>query len=199
MPKRSLGPGSNDPGKIELKKIEQLNQAVDSMLARKDGKAPKIAAAIEPLVRIAAELRNLPNASFKVRLKSEFEGKKKMATLTVPTATQPAAAVRPVAIPRVTFKDVAKAIEFYKKALGAKETFRFETPNGIPAAEIRIGDSAIMLSEEWPEGGRFSAETLGQSPVWLTLRVDDVDSFVEHATEAGMKIVRPVADQFYGH
>ncbi len=199
MPKRSLNPGSGDPGKIELKKIEQLNQAVDSMLARKDGKAPKIAAAIEPLVRIAAELRNLPNASFKARLKSEFEGKKKMATLTVPTAAQPAAAVRPVAVPRVTFKDVAKAIEFYKKALGAKETFRFETPNGIPAAEIRIGDSAIMLSEEWPEGGRFSAETLGQSPVWLSLRVDDVDSFVEHAAEAGMKIVRPVADQFYGH
>jgi uncharacterized glyoxalase superfamily protein PhnB len=198
MPKRSLNQGNN-----EARKIEQLNQAVDSMLAGKDGKAPKIAAAIEPLVRIAAELRNLPNASFKARLKSEFEGKKKMATLTAPTSVVPKpsapAAVQPHAVPRVTFKDVAKAIEFYKHALGAKETFRFETPNGIPAAEIRIGDSAIMLSEEWPEGGRFSAETLGQSPVWLTLRVDDVDSFVEHATEAGMKVVRPVADQFYGH
>jgi len=198
MPKRSLNQGNN-----EARKIEQLNQAVDSMLAGKDGKAPKIAAAIEPLVRIAAELRNLPNASFKARLKSEFEGKKKMATLTVPTSAVPKpsapAAVQPHAVPRVTFKDVAKAIEFYKHALGAKETFRFETPNGIPAAEIRIGDSAIMLSDEWPEGGRFSAETLGQSPVWLTLRVDDVDSFVEHATEAGMKVVRPVADQFYGH
>jgi PhnB protein len=190
MPKRSLNQGNN-----EARKIEQLNQAVDSMLARKDGKAPKIAAAIEPLVRIAAELRNLPNASFKARLKSEFEGKKKMATITVPAP----AAVQPHAVPRVTFKNVAKAIEFYKHALGAKETFRFETPNGIPAAEITIGDSTIMLSDEWPEGGRFSAETLGQSPVWLSLRVDDVDSFVEHATESGMKMVRALADQFYGH
>src|SRR5271170_5101883 len=129
MPKRSLGPHNNDP-RNDAKKIEQLNQAVDSMLARKDGKAPKIAAAIEPLVRIAAELRNLPNASFKARLKSEFEGEKKMATLTaptsavptsaIPTAAVPAAAGRPVAIPRVTFKDVNKAIEFYKQALGAK-------------------------------------------------------------------------------
>jgi PhnB protein len=190
MPKRSLGQGNN-----EARKIEQLNQAVDLMLARKDGKAPKIAAAIEPLVRIAAELRNLPNASFKARLKSEFEEKKKMATLTVPAPT----ALRPVAVPRVTFKNVAKAIEFYKHALGAKEKFRFQTPTGIPAAEITIGESTIMLSDEWPEGGRFSAETLGQSPVWLSLRVDDVDSFVEHATEAGMKVVRPLADQFYGH
>jgi PhnB protein len=204
MPKRSLGPHNNDP-RNDAKKIEQLNQAIDSMLARKDGKAPKIAGEIEPLVRIAAELRNLPNASFKARLKSEFEGEKKMATLTVPTSAVPtsaittAAAVRPVAIPRVTFKDVNKAIEFYKHALGAKETFRFQTPTGIPAAEITIGESAIMLSDEWPEGGRLSAETVGQSPVWLSLRVEDVDSFVEHAAKAGMKIAKPLADQFYGH
>ena len=189
MPKRSLNQGNN-----EARKIEQLNQAVDSMLARKDGKAPKIAAAIEPLVRIAAELRNLPNASFKARLKSEFEGKKKMATITVPAP----AAVQPVAAPRLTFKDAAKAIEFYKHALGAKEISRFETPMGIPHAEITIGESTILLTEEWPEGGRFSAETIGQSPVWISLQVADVDSFVDHAAKAGMTVVRPPADQFYG-
>jgi PhnB protein len=190
MPKRSLNAGNN-----ESKKIEQLSKTIDSMLARTDGKPAKVEAGIEPLVRIAAELRNLPSASFKARLKSEFEGNKKMATTTVPAP----AAVQPHAVPRVTFKDAAKAIEFYKKALGAKETFRFQTPTGIPAAEIKIGESAIMLSDEWPEGGRFSAETLGQSPVWLSLRVDDVDSFVESAVKAGMKITRPLADQFYGH
>ncbi len=207
MPKRSLNPGN------ESKKIEQLNQAVDAMFARTDGKGPKVEAEIEPLVRVAAELRNLPNASFKARLKSQLEGKNKMATLTVPASASsavpksaapktPAAvsnAVRRTAVPRVTFKDAAKAIEFYKNALGAEETFRFATPNGIPAAEIAIGNSTIMLSEEWPEGGRFSAETLGQSPVWLTLAVDKVDSFVEHAAKAGMKIMRPPSDQFYGH
>ena len=66
MPKRSLHPGSGDQ-----KKIEQVNQAVDAMLARNDGKVSKAASGIEPLVRIAADLRNLPSASFKARLKSE--------------------------------------------------------------------------------------------------------------------------------
>jgi PhnB protein len=204
MPKRSLNTGNN-----ESKRIEQLNKSVDAMLARTDGRAPKIEAEIEPLVRIAAELRNLPSASFKARLKSELQGEKKMATLTAPTAALPtssapkpvvpaASAIRQIAVPRLTFKDPAKAIEFYKNALGAKETFRFETPTGIPHAEITIGESTIMLGEEWPEGGRFSAETLGQSPVWLSVQVPDVDSFVEHAAQAGMKIVRPPADQFYG-
>jgi PhnB protein len=189
MPKRSLNRGNNDANKID-----QLNKAVDSILTRADGKAPRVVAEIEPLVRIAAELRNLPSASFKARLKSQLKGEKKMATLTVPAP----AAVRPVAAPRLTFKDAAKAIEFYKNALGAKETFRFETPTGIPHAEITIGESPIMLTEEWPEGGRFSAETVGQSPVWLSLQVPDVDSFVDRAAKAGMIVVRPPADQFYG-
>jgi PhnB protein len=198
MPKRSLNHGKNEPTKAELAKIERVNKAVEAMLGRADGRAPKVEDEIEPLVRIAAELRNLPSASFKARLKSQLEGEKNMATLTVPTITVPAA-VRPLAVPRLTFRDAAKAIEFYGNALGAKENFRFETPTGIPHAEITIGESTIMLTEEWPEGGRFSAETVGQSPVWLSLRVNDVDSFVEHATEAGMKVVRPPADQFYGH
>ncbi len=201
MPKRSLNQGNN-----ETKKIEQLNKAVDAMLARTDGRAPKVEAGIEPLVRIAAELRNLPSASFKARLKSQLKGEKKMATLTVSkpgskpgSKPVPApAAVRQIAVPRLTFKDPAKAIEFYTNALGAKETFRFATPTGIPHAEITIGESTIMLGEEWPEGGRFSAETLGQSPIWLSVQVPDVDSFVEHAARAGMKVVRPPADQFYG-
>jgi PhnB protein len=195
MPKRSLNAGNNESKKIEQLNIDRLNKAVDAMFARSDGKAPRVEAAIEPLVRVAAELRNLPSASFKARLKSQLKGEKKMATITAPAP----AAVRPSAAPRLTFKDAAKAIEFYVNALGAKESFRFETPVGIPHAELTIGESSIMLTEEWPEGGRFSAETVGQSPVWISLRVSDVDSFVKHAAEAGMTIVRPPADQFYGH
>jgi hypothetical protein len=67
MPKRSLHLGNND-----AKKVEQLNKAVDAMFARGDGKAPKVEPGIEPLVRVAAELRNLPSVSFKARLKSEL-------------------------------------------------------------------------------------------------------------------------------
>jgi PhnB protein len=99
----------------------------------------------------------------------------------------------------LTFKDAAKAIEFYKQAFGAKETMRFDVGGSIPHAEIMIGDSAILLSEEWPEGGRFSAETLGSSPVQLSLLVADVDSFAKQAVAVGLKVTLPIRDQFYGH
>ena len=189
MPKRSLNTGNKD-----AKKIEQLNQAIDKMFARTNSVEPKTSAEIEPLVRIAAELRNLPSASFKARLKSELGGKKRMTSV-----AEPVAAVGISASPRLAFRDPAKAIEFYQRALGAKETFRFEVGGDVPHAEIKIGDSTIDITGEWPEGGRFSAETVGQSPVWFSIEVKDVDSFVEHAAQSGMKIVRPPADQFYGH
>jgi PhnB protein len=192
MPKRSLNSENKDN-----KKIEQLNRAVEAMMARTDGRARRVEGEIEPLVRIAAELRNLPSASFKARLKSQLEGKKTMATV-----AEPMAAVRTSttasATPRLTFRDAAKAIEFYERAFGAKEKFRFQLESGIPHAEITIGDSTILLTEEWPEGGRFSPETLGNSPVIMSLSVPDVDKFFAHAIEAGAKTVRPVANQFYG-
>ena len=188
MPKRSLDPGNND-----AKKIEQLNSAADALLARADGKPPKMEANIETLVRIAADLRDLPRESFKARLKSELEGRRTMATV-----AEPIAAVHPVATPRLIFKDVAKAIEFYQKAFAATEIFRFQVEGGIGHAEIKIGDSPIRLSREWPEGGRFSAETLSHSAVELLIRVDDVDSFAARAVAAGMTVSRPIKDQFYG-
>ena len=98
----------------------------------------------------------------------------------------------------MTYKDAAKAIEFYKQAFGAKEIMRFEVGGGIPHAEIMIGDSAIMLTEEWPEGGRYSVETLGNSPVLISLSVPDADAFVAHAVSAGAKVTLPLTDQFYG-
>jgi PhnB protein len=208
MPKRSLGnngPNKNDPKKIDPKKIEQLNRAVDAMLSRADGKAPSLEAGVEPLLRIAAELRELPRENFKARLKTELiEGRRKMTTVAEPVASEPVAelvsgaAVRASATPRLAFKDTAKAIEFYKKALGAKEIMRFETGRGIPHADILIGDSTILLSDEWPEGGRLSAETLGYSPVQMSLDVDDVDSFAARAVAGGMKALGPIKDQFYG-
>ena len=192
MPKRSLNPGNG--GNSDTKKVEQLNKAVEAMLARNDGRVSRADKEIEPLVRIAADLRNLPSASFKARLKSELGGKKRMSTV-----AEPVAAVRVTASPRLAFLDPAKAIEFYQRALGAKETFRFEVGGTIPHAELMIGDSAIDITGEWPEGGRFSAETLGNSPISISIQVPDVDAFAEHAVAAGMKLVREPRDQFYGH
>jgi PhnB protein len=191
MPKRSLNPGQGDQNQ---KKIEQLNKAVDVMLARSDGDLGKVQAGVEPLVRVAAELRNLPRASFKARLKSELEGKNRMSTV-----AEPVAAVRMSASPRLAFRDPAKAIEFYKRALGAQENFRFQVGDDIPHAELQIGDSVVNVTGEWPEGGRFSAETLGNSPVWMTLQVPDVDAFTKRAVAEGMKMVREPRNQFYGH
>ncbi len=189
MPKRSLNPGNPD-----TKQIEQLNQAVDAMLSRVDGQAPRVAAGIEPLLQIAAVLRDLPRDSFKDRLKSQLEGRKPM-----PTVAEPIRAVRVTATPRLAFRDPAKAIEFYQRALDAKETFRFQVGDSIPHAELMIGDSAIDVTGEWPEGGRFSAETLGHSPISISIQVPDVDAFAEHAVAEGMKLVREPKDQFYGH
>ena len=193
MPKRSLNTGSDN-----TKKIEQLNKAVEAVLARVDGNPPQVESGIEPLVRIAAELRNLPSASFKARLKSELGGKTRMSTVAEPIA-KPVAAGHMTASPRLAFRDPAKAIEFYQRTLGAKETFRFQVGDSIPHAEIMIGDSVIDITGEWPEGGRFSAETLGNSPISMSVQVDDVDAFVEHAVAAGMKLVRAAQTQFYGH
>ena len=188
MPKRSLNPGNG-----ETKKIERLHAALEKMLARNDGLVPKAEAGIEPLVRIAAELRNLPSANFKARLKSELEGRKGMSTV-----AEPVAAVRVTATPRLAFRDPAKAIEFYQRALGAKEIFRFQVGDSIPHAELAIGDSSIDVAGEWPEGGRFSAETLGHSPISMSIEVGDVDAFVEDAVKEGMRLVRGPQDQFYG-
>lgn len=115
------------------------------------------------------------------------------------TVAEPLAAVRTTAAPRIAFRDPAKAIEFYKRALGAKEKFRFQVGDSIPHAELMIGDSPIDITGEWPEGGRFSAETLGNSPISISVEVPDVDAFTEHAVAAGMKLVREPKDQFYGH
>ena len=184
MPKRSL------PNR---QAIEKLDQAVTQLLAAPKARLHTEDPELLPLLRIAAELRQLPREDFKARLKSDLQRKSSMATM-----TESAASVRIVASPRMTFKDVAKAIEFYKNAFGAKETFRFEVGSGIAHAEILIGDSVVMLAEEWPEGGRYSPETTGNSPVAMTIQVPDVDAFAERAIAAGAKLQRPIADQFYG-
>src|SRR5262249_5601455 len=176
---------------------EELDRLVDAIIANPRAPLPAgsdAGAELASLAAVAAQLCGLPREDFKERLKSEFEGRKSMST-----AAKPIAEVRATASPRLTFKDAAKAIEFYKRSFRASETFRFEVGGHIAHAEMGIGDSILMLAEEWPEGGRFSAETLGNSPIWLSIRVDDVDAFGEYAIAAGMTVRRPIQDQFYGH
>ena len=93
----------------------------------------------------------------------------------------------------------ADAIEFYKRAFGAVELFRMAKPDGkIGHAEIRIGDSVIMLADEHPDMGYRSPSSLGGSSVSIMLYVEDVDGVFARALAAGARAQRGVADQFYG-
>jgi PhnB protein len=101
--------------------------------------------------------------------------------------------------PYLILSGAGDAIAFYKKALGAEEVMRIGGPGGkIGHAEIKIGNSRIMLADEHSELQALSPRTVGGSPVSIHLYVENVDAAVERAVAAGAKLVRPVADQFYG-
>jgi PhnB protein len=101
--------------------------------------------------------------------------------------------------PILIVKGAAKAIEFYKRVFGAREVLRMPRPDGkIGHAEIRMGDSVIMLADELPEMNARSPESLGGSTVGLYLFVEDVDTVFNQAVAAGAKVARPLADQVYG-
>lgn len=101
--------------------------------------------------------------------------------------------------PYLILKNAAKGIEFYKQVFGAKEIMRMPQPDGrIGHAELKIGDSVIMLADEAPERGARSPESIGGSPISILLYVENVDQVAERALAAGGKLVSPVQNQFYG-
>lgn len=96
-------------------------------------------------------------------------------------------------------RNASRAIEFYKQAFGAREVFRLTEPSGkIGHAEIEIGTSRLMLSDEYPDFGALSPQALGGSPIKIHLEVEDVDAVVRRAVEAGATVLRPVKNEFYG-
>ena len=101
--------------------------------------------------------------------------------------------------PHLVCAGAADAIEFYKKAFGAVEMGRLPGPQGkLMHAMIRIGDSSIMLVDEFPDWKSFGPKALKGSPVTIHLYVDDVDAVVERAVGAGAKVTMPIADMFWG-
>src|SRR5215813_430585 len=100
--------------------------------------------------------------------------------------------------PYLIIKGAAAAIDFYKKAFGATEIMRFEENGAVMHAEIKIGDSHIMLGDENLEMGFRGPQTLGGTPISICLYVENVDAIVDQAVNAGAKLMRPVQDQFYG-
>jgi PhnB protein len=101
--------------------------------------------------------------------------------------------------PHLIVKNGAQAIEFYKKAFGAEELFRMNTPDGnVGHAQLKIGDSLFMLADEFPQMGALSPESIGGSPVSMYVYVEDVDTVFNQAVSAGATVVNPVMDMFYG-
>jgi PhnB protein len=176
---------------------EQLDRTIQALLTpgaapRRDGATAK--APVAGLARVASELRGLPREDFKAALRAQLEGRTPMASKAV-AASQ----AKQSATAYLIVNDAARAIEFYKQAFGATEIMRLSGPGErIGHAEIRIGNSTIMLADEFPDYGAVSAQTLGGSPVRILLQVDDVDAVAARAVAAGARVLRPVQDQFYG-
>ncbi|HZG51606.1 MAG TPA: VOC family protein [Pyrinomonadaceae bacterium] len=101
--------------------------------------------------------------------------------------------------PYLHITGAARAIEFYREVFGATEVMRMDAPGGkIGHAEIKIGDSHVMLADEFPEMGVRSPQSYGGSPVSLLLYVEDVDALAERAVAAGARLLSPLEDKFYG-
>jgi len=102
-------------------------------------------------------------------------------------------------IPYLIVKGAVDAIDFYRHAFGAVEQMRMPAPDGrIGHAELRIGDSVIMLADEHPEMGHHSPQSLGGAGVSLLIYIDGVDEVFKRAVANGAKELQPVKDQFYG-
>ena len=101
--------------------------------------------------------------------------------------------------PYLAVKDAKAAIEFYRRAFGAREIGRIAMPGGVVGhAELQVGDGRIMLAEEMPAWGNKSPATLGGSPVGIAFYVVNVDATFQRALDAGATVIEPVKDQFYG-
>jgi uncharacterized glyoxalase superfamily protein PhnB len=102
--------------------------------------------------------------------------------------------------PYLVVRDAERTIAFYRKAFGAEEVSRIAGPDGkgVGHAEIRVGDTPLMLSDENPAWGTKSAATLGGSPISLHIYVADTDAAFQRAVAAGCKVVMPPADMFWG-
>ncbi|MBA3314143.1 MAG: VOC family protein [Planctomycetota bacterium] len=101
--------------------------------------------------------------------------------------------------PYLIVKGAAQALEFYKRAFGAVETVRLDGPDGMLAhAEFKIGDSHVMLSDEWPHMDALGPVSRGGTSVGLAVYTEDCDAMFDRAVAAGGTAVRPVQNQFYG-
>jgi PhnB protein len=184
---------------VKRSNIEQLNDAIDAMMAQ--APLPEVAPQIDLLVRLAADLRDLPDDEFRARLKAEIQTKALQINISKTSSEektmQKSAVAQPVRegfhtiTPYLAVPEAADLVDFVKNAFRAVETMRATTPGGGIHAEVRIGDSMLMIG-----GG----EALRGKPrnTALHLYVNDADSVYKRAIEAGAKSIYGPMNQEYG-
>src|SRR5260370_3262155 len=176
----------------KLSMADKRDLAVQAMLAGQHANQD-FDPAIAPLLRIAQDLRDLPRENFKARLKTELERKSSM-----PTQVKPVVSPIPegyhTLTPYLVVKDAPATIDFARQVFGAEETFRTSTPAGGIHAEVRSGDSMLMIGGGTPESGL----TREPMPTALHIYVEDTDAAYQRALEAGGVPLQAPADQFYG-
>src|SRR6267142_4596497 len=179
----------------ERSAIDQLDDAVAAIIAQREADLTSLDPSVASLGQLARDLKGLPDENFKAQLKTELIRRATMSSLAPATEVK---SVRRLT-PYLCVRNASAAIDFYQRAFGAKELTRPAEPNGkIGHADLQIGDAIIKLSDEYPDYGVVSPETIGGSPVRIHLDVDDVDEFARQAIAAGATVSRPIEDQFYG-
>jgi PhnB protein len=183
MPKRSLS--------------DQLDQAIQHLLDRPGTEAVPVDPRLAPLLRLAADLRGLPREAFKVRLREELERRSSMTTSVEPRTPEKAAATsgprgfRSVS-PYIIVENAPGLIDFAQRVFGAEQMFQAIGSAGGIHAEIRIGDSMLMMG-----GGGPGLSWRGQTwPTALHVYVEDVDAAHRRALEAGAVEIQPLADNY---
>ena len=140
----------------------------------------------------------MAKAKSKLKTKSKAAAKPKPAAKKAAAKTRPSAVLRTVT-PHLICAGAAQAIEFYKKAFGAKVVMRLDGPDGkVMHACVQIGDSAVMLADEFPSYGALGPKALKGTPVTIHLVVDNADKFAARAVRAGASLRMPIQDMFWG-
>lgn len=167
--------------------IEQLDSAVEAILANAEAPPPRVDSRIAAQVRIAAGLRDLPRPDFKARLKTDIERRASMTATKVTPIREGFNTITPYLI----VHEAAELIDFVKQAFGAEELYRGVGSAGGIHAEVRIGDSMVMIG-----GGAALRGT--PKPAGLHLYVKDADAVYARALEAGAVSLHEPVDQVYG-
>lgn len=175
--------------------IDQLDDAVAAIAEGRQLDLTNLGPELSALAGVAHDLFGLPSETFKAELRQQLIRRDSMSSPAKQLETTPARSVSLY----MCMADAGAAIDFYREAFGAKELMRLTEPDGkIGHAEIQIGQTVVMISDEYPDYGVLSPQTIGGSSVRLHLDVTDVDTFTERAIKAGATLVRPIEDQFYG-